>query len=851
MNKKTSFLPYIFVFFVTFIIFVIAIYTTSLFYNSHIYADKKFFLSQEITDVFKRIFLSFEAQSSHDQDDIETHFIYLSSSKIDILNALGSSNDDYKSGFLRIDNILYDAKFRYRGDNPWHFVYPKKSWRVKIDKEDMTSMIRKYNLINPKTNAVIENKVAMDLAQKLGLLAPESKFIRLYVNNQYVGVYEYLEQPDESFIRKNKRLPSDLYSGDISQLDVLWSNSDYWEKQSELDSQNPEDKKNIETLLSAVQNYTQSLENLESVIDIDAFLTWYVHGQFFGQVRFDNHHNHKYYFDPSSGRFEPIAWDTIGQGTSYPLLSIHKVPNPIFAQLFRDPTYVHKKNEKLYNLSEKQLSTVIEDIDTTARAIRSAVGGDMLKDYVDVLTAQVHPYTQKDFDKAIVQFKEFLQFRQEFIKNQLNETKVEFITQKISPGIWKVKCVVNGNSGVYIRFRDEEIFSVYKDIDGDGIGDSVSEKTELLFPGLKKVDVQKRNTPYLSFDYEPAPLVYDFIVQSPKDSFDHASVEVINAVINQVITPVFTTLEKSEKDFSDTSIISIHPWEKEYISSSNKTIKTLQGTKTLHQNLVIDENTELHIEPGTTLFFMPNVSLISFGKVIAKGTEDQPILFTSATQEPWGAIAIQGEKSNGSVFHYVTIENGSGTSYGLVKYTGMLSVYNSSIELKNTILQNNTVFDDTFNAKHSIVTIDHCKFLNTFSDAIDFDYSQGKIVYSYFSNAGNDAIDLMTSNPEVAYNTIINAGDKGVSVGENSTPSIHDNHIQKSNIAIEIKDASDPSIFDNIFEQNGIGINAYHKNWRYPKGGQGEVTSNIFIKNKKNEKQDKDSSVLFKDNIYE
>lgn len=59
----------------------------------------------------------------------------------------------------------------------------------------------------------------------------------------------------------------------------------------------------------------------------------------------------------------------------------------------------------------------------------------------------------------------------------------------------------------------------------------------------------------------------------------------------------------------------------------------------VNDNLGIMEGATLTIEPGTRLEFAEGIGLSSFGKLIANGTPEQPIVFTSHTEEgPWAGV---------------------------------------------------------------------------------------------------------------------------------------------------------------------------------------------------------------------
>jgi hypothetical protein len=83
-------------------------------------------------------------------------------------------------------------------------------------------------------------------------------------------------------------------------------------------------------------------------------------------------------------------------------------------------------------------------------------------------------------------------------------------------------------------------------------------------------------------------------------------------------------------------------------------------------NVLIVENGTLTIEPGVKVLMSQGTYLqVVEGKIVAKGTEKEPITFTSAnsTKAPgdWSAIFLQDKTSAGTEFEHVKFEYGGGS----------------------------------------------------------------------------------------------------------------------------------------------------------------------------------------------
>lgn len=85
-------------------------------------------------------------------------------------------------------------------------------------------------------------------------------------------------------------------------------------------------------------------------------------------------------------------------------------------------------------------------------------------------------------------------------------------------------------------------------------------------------------------------------------------------------------------------------------------ILTADHVYLVNDNIGIMEGTTLTIEPGTRLEFAKGIGLQSFGKLVAKGTPEKPIVFTGHNGAEWRGV--RSHDSNGKqVYHSLYINN--------------------------------------------------------------------------------------------------------------------------------------------------------------------------------------------------
>jgi parallel beta-helix repeat protein len=124
------------------------------------------------------------------------------------------------------------------------------------------------------------------------------------------------------------------------------------------------------------------------------------------------------------------------------------------------------------------------------------------------------------------------------------------------------------------------------------------------------------------------------------------------------------------------------------INADITTPTTWTADKVWRINADLNVNSDLIIEPGTVIEFAEDVSMYvgysSFASITALGTEEDPILFTSAAsnKEPgdWrGIYFYEANSSSTTKFTWCTFEYGGGE----YEYNGMLELYETGISMTN------------------------------------------------------------------------------------------------------------------------------------------------------------------------
>ncbi len=273
------------------------------------------------------------------------------------------------------------------------------------------------------------------------------------------------------------------------------------------------------------------------------------------------------------------------------------------------------------------------------------------------------------------------------------------------------------------------------------------------------------------------------------------------------------------------------------------------------QTVGVKPGATLTIEPGTEILLASGQSFAVEGKLLANGTEAEPILFTQYKDgESWGSLIF--DQASASELSHCVVECSSGAgSYGSMMYAGAVSVVTSELDVSNCTFRNfpdetaaaeapgiwliagasaqirDSLFSSMGGGIHTdqnYVVVENCVFSEIHgggNDAVDIngDSTPASVVRNnVFTSSEDDGVDVDSSSPLITGNVIYSCANKGISVGSGSTPRIENNVLVGSDIGIAAVDGANPLIVNNTVAGNRVGINCYEKT-----AGQGGGTATI------------------------
>lgn len=124
---------------------------------------------------------------------------------------------------------------------------------------------------NRQDRALVSQALTYFLFRKAGLAAPRSTFAKVTVNGRYLGVYTHVESVKKPFLRRTFGADSGpLYEGTLTDL---YPASIEWIEPKTSESEN--DSRCIQRLADILADDAATLDEIASLVDIDAFLKYW------------------------------------------------------------------------------------------------------------------------------------------------------------------------------------------------------------------------------------------------------------------------------------------------------------------------------------------------------------------------------------------------------------------------------------------------------------------------------------------------------------------------------------------------------------------------------------------------
>ncbi len=292
--------------------------------------------------------------------------------------------------------------------------------------------------------SILRSKVSYDLLTQCGLPSPRTSYIKLYINNEYKGLYIHIEHFDEEYIQK--RFPND-HTGNLfkcfygSDLTYHGTNPTYYQNTYKLKTnETVNDYTGLIHLIEVLYNSANAnfVCEIQDVFDVDSYLRTLaleiLIGQWDGYAY--NKNNYFLYERPSDGKFIFMEYDldnTFGidwfnvDWSTRNLYTWANSNRPLYSKLLAVPYFKDRFNYHMKDiLTNYFLPTPLNsNLQSTQNLISSAALADDYKGYD-------YGFTNQNFLDAIDQAWGFhvTQSISEYIQDRYSSANSQVLTHQ-------------------------------------------------------------------------------------------------------------------------------------------------------------------------------------------------------------------------------------------------------------------------------------------------------------------------------------------------------------------------------------------------------------------------------------
>ena len=305
--------------------------------------------------------------------------------------ALLDGNGEERSVFST-PNSIYRATIKYRGASSYS-KFDKKQYRIKFYKNEKDSA-KEVSLAGMGANSewvlngpyldktLIRNKLVYDLARELNGWAPDTRFVELFVDGEYQGVYLAVE-PVTNGESRLRLAEFGLLSGETAyivnrdRIDTGSEEIDTWGKTNgytynalyiRYPSKNKITEKQKEYIQKDISEFEQALYGknfsdkrigYQAYIDMDNWVDYFIINEF--AMNYDAGNLSTYLYKELDGKLQLAVWDFNNGFDNYQWFRtetdvLHTVENSWFQRLWQDEAFRERVCERYVQLRKTTLS---------------------------------------------------------------------------------------------------------------------------------------------------------------------------------------------------------------------------------------------------------------------------------------------------------------------------------------------------------------------------------------------------------------------------------------------------------------------------------------------------------------
>ena len=520
-----------------------------------------------------------------------------------LLDNLPASTKKWVKAYINYptkDIDFQEIQLRYRGDNPINWLNQKKQLRIKTKRNELIEGYRYFDFKIFKA----EKYLMYFISEKMGLVNQKYKLVEIYINGESNGLYYEQERIDETFLRKNKLMPTNVYKGEnhaaehhIGLNKNLFNNPNIWKKLSIFNQENRNSTEDLKRFLKILRsNKYYSDPTLNDYIDIKYFSKFDALLTITNNVSHGYFHNMRLIVDPWNGKITQLIADP--SLTSSDKYGLDFSSNDLGTFLNKNTSYIHEKYNWIYHYLIEE--DIVEKVKSHIKKIEKDLSKVQKKEPYDVRGIE----HKKQIDKYFLILKKN---RKKFINILNSNPKSSWSKNSDSFDI-----SVNDFTPLYNLSFEYNNGITPKWIGIDLNYDNVISNNEPKFltnQKLKSIEIPiifysnrfKKNN-FLSTRFTNHEINYSntYLRFISSDNIYPSMIKSQNFFNKNIFSINEKKVNNSVKRNISNNIL--------FLNNNKKDILTFNGIINVKENLILDREVEL--QPGTTFLISPNKHII-------------------------------------------------------------------------------------------------------------------------------------------------------------------------------------------------------------------------------------------------
>lgn len=721
------------------------------------------------------------------------------------MGVLMSEEDDFVPATIRFDDRSIKTKIRLKGDLLDHLAGDKWSFRVEAKGDDELFGMRRFSIQAPFVRDFQGEPIFLAHLRREGVLTPRYQFVEVSINGNDIGVMAVEEHFSKELLESQRRRESVI---------LRFDESDFW-RNLVLNgtfgpfsnphvatfaafgggkiAESPVLAADLATATGLMRGFLAGELTAGEVFDVELMARFMAVSEVWRTHHPLAWHNLRFYFNPLTTRLEPVGFDGNVQSVIVEpgLVSTNGGFTPM---LLADPDF--------RSVFARNLARIAADM---AEGEVISIAREQEKDLVPRLQEGLQYIEPMRFD-ALVQRARSLAV--------INDDNFDFFVAPLGDPSMKfpepIKAYLCSNCASP-RIELVNALPVPVVVESMAFSRKAKSKADAREPDLRAA--APLVVPATKMMQRPTTVSVEIDSATDLAEFD---IDLVVHVAHQSerhpirVQPYFDLVHASPiPSASLAEALAQHPFLQ--VSQSGDQLDVRPGTWDVSSPLVIPYGLGLHIPPGTELRFGSKGYVVSSGPLRFEGTAEQPIrLRPMPGVETWGGL-ISWRSDSPHVWRHVVVESTAGLDVKGWRLTGGITLRAADIEISDSQFIGHRG-EDALNMIRSRFALRDVEFLDTASDALDADFSDGTVHGGHFGRIGGDGIDVSGANIQVDGTRLDDVQDKAISVGEASHLTARNVRMERVSTAAASKDASELIFEDSYVNVARIaGVSVYTK----------------------------------------